>query len=242
MANIMIMGDSWACGEWGGEISARTYRLLHGGTLQYLKEAGHCVRSVAQGGSSNWAQVDRMSPHHAYQRDRESPHSAHDTEVIIWFLTDPLRDTNGPPPGEWQEFFSLQDQLLRAGLARMAQLYPHCRLLLIGGVAAVPAWVAREFPQFEQVVESLLHWLIPQAPRGLLPELCRGWRHGACDPDLLAHHERCGMDNAHFRWCAEHSPHSAEHRWFWPDGSHPNRAAHRRLTAELILPLLPPPA
>ena len=241
MANIMIMGDSWALGEWGGRDTAQGYRVLHPGTEQYLRSAGHIVRSVANGGSSNWAQVDRMSPHHAYQQSPHSPHSAHDTEVIIWFLTDPLRDCASLQcqiPEAWQEYWSLQDRLMRASLADMARLYPGRRILLVGGVAAVPAWVSREFPQFHVVVTSLLHWLIPQAPRWLLTALCRAWRYGDCDRRLLDHWERCEMQGANFGWRAEHRTDSAEHRWFWPDGAHPNRLAHRRLTEELILPLL----
>ena len=232
MANIMIMGDSWACGEW------HDHRVLHPGTQQYLQDAGHRVRSVADAGSSNWAQVDRMSPHHAYQRDPECPHSAHLTEVIIWFLTDPLRDTKTTPPGEWREYFSLPNQLLRDSLSTMVRLHPHCRILLIGGVSPVPPWVAQEFPQCTVVVTSLLHWLIPTAPAELLPTLCRGWRYGDCAPDLLDYLERAEVSRASHCWRAEHRPDSPEHRWFWPDGGHPNRAAHQRLTEELILPQL----
>lgn len=236
MANIMIMGDSWACGEWGGRGTPGGYRLLHPGTELYLREAGHSVRSVAAGGSSNWAQVDRMSPHHPYQRDRAGPHSARDTEVIIWFLTDPIRDTRSPTPGDSEGYFALMDRLMRTSLTDLMRLYPRCRTLLIGGAAPVPPWVAREFPQFEVVVESLVHWLIPTAPRDLL--LGRTWRYPDCGPDLLDHWESCEMNRTQFTWRAEHRRDTPEHQWFWPDGAHPNRLAHRRLTEERILPLL----
>lgn len=33
---ILIAGDSWACGEWGGTDSA--YTVTHGGLAQYLRE------------------------------------------------------------------------------------------------------------------------------------------------------------------------------------------------------------
>ena len=238
MTNIMIMGDSWACGEWGGMGTQEGHRPLHPGTELYLREAGHSVRSVADGGSSNWAQVDRMSPHHPYQRDTGGPHSMRDTEVIIWFLTDPCRDTKRSPASRLQDYVTLMDGLMRTSLRDMARLYPHCRMLLIGGVSPVPQWVAAEFPQFEVVVESLLHWLIPTAPRDLLPGLCRIWEYPDCEPDLLDHWESCEMHRARFIWRAEHRQDTPEHRWFWPDGVHPNRLAHRRLTEELILPLL----
>lgn len=236
MTNIMIMGDSWACGEWGGSGTPEGYRLLHPGTELYLREAGHSVRSVADSASSNWAQVDRMSPHHRYQQDTGGPHSSRDTEVIIWFLTDPCRDTGSSPPGRYQDYVALRDRLMRTSLTDLTRLYPHCRTLLIGGVTPVPPWVADEFPQFELVVESLLHWLIPTASRDLL--LGRTWKYPDCEPDLLDHWESCEMHRARFIWRAEHWPATPEHRWFWPDGAHPNRLAHRRLTEERILPLL----
>jgi hypothetical protein len=236
MANIMIMGDSWACGEWG--MPPDSHRVTHPGTAQYLREAGHTVRSVAHGGSSNWAQVDRMSPHHAYQLDPAGPHSARATEVIVWFLTDPIRDTMAAPPGRYQDYVTLRDGLMRTSLRAMARLYPHCQVLLIGGVGPVPTWVAAEFPQFAVVVESLLHWLIPQAPGALLPVLCRGWQYGEADPAMLDHWEAAEQHRAQFQWRAAHRPTTPEHRWFWPDGAHPNRAAHLRLTQELILPRL----
>ena len=31
---------------------------------------------------------------------------------------------------------------------------------------------------------------------------------------------------------------SVQNRYWWPDGVHPNRLAHQRITAELILPYL----
>ena len=240
MANIMIMGDSWAMGEWGGWDTPGGYRVLHPGTRQYLQDAGHRVCSVAESGSSNWAQVDRMSPHHAYQRDRECPHSAHLTEVIIWFLMDPLRDHSSlgsQIPTTRAEYSTQPDQLMRARLTDMARLYPDRRILLIGG-HPVPPWVAQEFPQFAVVVRSLLHWLIPSAHPDLLPALGRTWQYGDCDPELLDHWEQVEQIRGKHLWRAEHRPDSPEHRWFWPDGLHPNRVAHLRLTHELILPLL----
>ena len=205
---------------------------------------GHrSAKSAGAGGCSNWAQVDRMSPHHAYQREPHSPHSCRDTEVIIWFLTDPLRDCaslRAAIPTTRQEYGLLPDQLMRASLRDMARMHPDRRILLVGGCQPVPEWVAREFPQFHVVVTSLLHWLVPAAGPALLPLLCRNWRYPTCEPALLDHWEQVEQDCARFRWRAEHRRDTPEHRWFWPDGYHPNRAAHRRLTEELILPLLDP--
>ena len=222
MASITIIGCSWACGEWGGAATAQGYRVLHAGTAQYLREQGHQVTQLAQGGDSNRHQVDLLLD--------TRPRDHH-----IWFLTDPLRDLP-------------HSQVARGLLAHRAQLdhlmrlqfdrVQHLPLLLIGGAAAVPEWVSREYPNITTVCPDLRCWLLPG--REPCECLCRVWQYPDCDPELLAHWEHEERVNALHMTRAQHRIHSPEHRWFWPDGLHPNRAAHQRLTAELILPLLNP--
>jgi hypothetical protein len=222
MANIMIMGDSWACGEWGGSDTPEGYRVLHAGTQQYLREAGHRVVSVAQGGSCNRVQVDRVRP----GRVRGIDHS-------IWFLSDPCRDipeTDIAPT--LVEYRAQRDHLLRQQFDRVR----HLPLWLVGGVCPVPAWVADEYPGFTTLVPDLRRWLL----QGEEPceTLCRAWRYPDCDPALLTHWEQDERTLTLHRRRAEHEHTTEEHRWFWPDGRHPNRHAHQRLTHELILPLV----
>ena len=107
---------------------------------------------------------------------------------------------------------------------------------LIGGVCAVPEWVAGEYPGFTIVVPDLRTWLLPDMEP--CETLCRTWRYPDCDPGLLAHWEHHEQVLAHHVRSAWHEHTSGEHQWFWPDGAHPNRAAHHRLTHELILPTL----
>jgi hypothetical protein len=66
----------------------------------------------------------------------------------------------------------------------------------------------------------------------------RTWRYEDCDEEMLDFHERCEEVSFMFRWRAELRTGSMEQRYWWPDGVHPNRLAHQRLTQELILPLL----
>ena len=222
MANIMIMGDSWACGEWDGGGTPRGYGVTHAGTEQYLREAGHTVRSVAEGACSNRRQVDR-------RLELTDP-----VDRTIWFLTDPLRDIPETDIAlTLVEYRAQRDHLLRQQFDRVR----HLPILLVGGVSAVPAWVHSEYPLFTCLVPDLRCWLL----QGEEPceTLCRAWQYPDPDPALLAHweHEERRLER-HLRHAL--IPGRAEHRWFWPDGRHPNRQAHRRLTEELILPVLPP--
>jgi hypothetical protein len=230
----MILGDSWACGEWGDD---PTYRNTHPGTEQYLKEAGHTVITVADGGSSNWAQLDRISPHHPYQRDRNSGHNLAEADVVLWFVTDPLRDTQGSQPTTIKDLKITQTRLLTDSMNTLATVVGDREVWLVGGVGVVPAWVRTRQPRWRVIVPDLLRWLVPDSDVSPV-HLNRTWRYGDCDTALLDHFETEEQRVASFRWRAEHRPASDEHRWFWPDGSHPNREAHRRLTQELILPLL----
>jgi hypothetical protein len=220
MANIMIMGDSWACGEWGGRDTPEGYGVTHAGTQQYLTESGHRVCQLAEGGSSNRRQVDR-------RLELTDP-----VDHSIWFLTDPLRDIPETDIAlTLVEYRAQRDHLLRQQFDRVR----HLPILLVGGVSAVPAWVHSEYPLFTTLVPDLRRWLLPHAEP--CETLCRRWRYPTCDPALLQHWER------QERTLARHLAHALipdriEHRWFWPDGRHPNRAAHQRLTHELILPLL----
>ena len=229
MTSMMILGDSWACGEWGDHEGH--YQNTHGGTAHYLREAGHEVISMADGGASNWSQLDRISPHHAMG------HNLQDAEVVLWFITDPLRDPQDSQPGTMRDLHMKQTQLLTDSMTTLASLVGDREVWLVGGVGVVPAWVKTRHPGWRVIVPDLLRWLVPASEVSAM-HLNRTWRYGDCDSALLDHFEIEEQRVASFRWRAEHRRDSDEHRLFWPDGSHPNREAHRLLTEQLILPLL----
>jgi hypothetical protein len=235
MTSIMMLGDSWACGEWGqsnhGLGQEPHYRNTHTGTQQYLQQAGHRVINMAEQGASNWSQLDRISPHHALS------HNLRDADVVLWFITDPLRDTQDPQPGTFKDLHRTQTQLLTDSMNKLASLVGDREVWLVGGVGVVPAWVKTRHPGWRVIVPDLLRWLVPDSEVSAM-HLNRTWRYGDCDTALLDHFEIEEQRVASFQWRAEHRRDSDEHRLFWPDGSHPNREAHRLLTEELILPWL----
>ena len=217
MTDITIMGDSWACGEWDLK-----QKLAHPGTEQYLRDAGHNVTSVAKGGACNREQTALMAESKA--------------DVIIWFLTDPLRDLtisgwSHLGPLTLESYHSRRDSLFKAAFDRMSDL----PVWLIGGASAVPDWVASIYPKWRVIVPDLRMWLIPDAEP--IDCLSRTWPYPDCSEDLLTYHEQQEkMLNRHFIR-SENAVQSDEHRLFWPDGHHPNREAHLRLTNKLLLPL-----
>jgi hypothetical protein len=231
------MGDSWACGEWGLTDPAdpsSEFLNHHPGISRYLRDQGHSVQVLAQGGHGNHKQTLQAQEHGVQGQ-------------IIWFITDPLRDLG---PGDyvaetgsnepWRslhervqtvaDYHRERDQLLRVSLARMRD---H-RIWLVGGNCRIPDWVNGEFPDYRIITADLTEWLLghpgPDA-------FCRQWMYYDCSADLvdLYHHQERDLRSHLSR--ARQDTTSPEHQWFWPDGQHPNRQAHLRLTTELIVPL-----
>ena len=217
MKNITIMGDSTACGEWN-----KTQTLLHGGTAQYLREAGHSVSSVAAGGASNKEQTVAVQGSNA--------------DVVVWFLTDPWRDLKNAglqhQPKTLESYHRRREQLLKTVFQRVGDL----PVWLIGGMSAVPPWVLDDFPNWRVIVPDMRIWLIPDARP--IDTLARLWTYPDCDEGLVEYHQRQEQLLQQHLDRAKNDTASGEHKYFWPDGRHANRHAHLRLTQELLLPLL----
>ena len=229
---IIVMGDSWGCGEWGLDPADNQYRILHKGISLYMQEAGYQVFSLAQGGSSNKKQVDQLLKT-AASMDRPPDH-------IIWFLTDPFRDIlqkSGQVPQGMSttlpEYQAQREHLLREQFNRIRSL----EVLLIGGACPVPAWVRDEYPNIKIVVPDLRCWLLPDVePCDLIN---RAWIYpDRADYALIDYwKDQNDISKKHLD-IAECSAESDNHKFFWPDGLHPNRLAHRMLTDYLLQTLL----
>jgi hypothetical protein len=220
-----MMGDSWACGEWGVD-SAGRYELLHPGTQRYLEKSGHEVTLLAQGGHTNWSQL------HIFQRRTARQ------DVVLWFVADPLRDleTFDHPPCRSVREQATQHQRLLEGCCRgLAEAWSG-PVWLVGATEPVTEAMCEGRPGWQVICADWLRRLVP-GTRAQGRYIHRGWKYGDCDLELLAQHEQGEERAEEFRRRARHERDSDEHRWFWPDGIHPNREAHRLLTEQLILPL-----
>ena len=111
-----------------------------------------------------------------------------------------------------------------------------CPVWLIGGACAIPEYVATEYPTWKVVVPDMRLWLISDAEP--IDTLSRTWPYPDCSEELLTYHENQEKMLARHFVRAENGIGTDEHRWFWPDGNHPNRNAHMKLTQDLLLPLL----
>ena len=233
-----IMGDSWACGEWGRKHPENLHDQFgnrHAGITQYLRDDQHDVRVLAQGGHGNRQQIQ-----HAEELGTQGQ--------IIWFITDPLRDLRnltGTGEHDWfdrlprevqtlAQYRQTRDQQLRSALTAMRD---HS-VWLIGAVCRLPEWVAREFPEYRIITPDLTAWLLGHPGPD---SFCRQWLYYDCEPDLAEYYDQQEQRLAEHLERATEDESSVEHRLFWPDGQHPNREAHRLLYDQLIKPLIENP-
>ena len=217
MGKILIIGDSWACGEWDLD-----QNVTHEGTAHYIREAGYRVASIAKGSASNSDQLNDLKDHK-------------DTNICIWFLTDPLRELTEQPT-TLRDYHDTREQLLQKSFQRMHSTLPEAQVWLVGGVCRVPDWVRVKYPLWKIVVQDLRAWLLSDDTQ--IDTLCRDWQYPDCDPELLEYHELQEQEIKRLHIRIKHGPTTKEHQLFWPDGKHPNRHGHRVLTDKLILPML----
>jgi hypothetical protein len=214
MSKIIIAGDSWACGEWPEkEKSPAGLRgnklLLHKGITHYLAELGHEVTCLACGGQSNFDQLRTII---RWCSTNTLPN------YILFVVTDPLRDA-AVVPGNFSEYRfaynSLLDHLYRE-LDKLGIL-----TLLVGGVVPVdPGRVPRS--QVRVVCEDWVKMIVGYRP---VENLCRSWIYPDADIDLLKYWEQEEQKlNNWLDLCREEG--TIEHKYFWPDGRHPNRLSH----------------
>jgi len=217
MGKILIIGDSWGCGEW-----SLSKEVVHEGTKHYLQEAGYKITSIAEGSSSNAEQISKLNDHK-------------DADICIWFLTDPLREVDRQPT-TLEQYHHTRRTLLERSFEHVDALLPNTEIWLIGGVCQVPEWLATQYPRWKIVVKDLRAWLLSEDNH--IDTLCRDWQYPDCDVALLGYHELQEKIIARHRIRAERGIDTKEHRLFWPDTVHPNRLGHHKLTEELLLPML----
>ena len=152
MANIILMGCSWAMGEWEYSPRGGSKGTSHPGIAGYLAQYGHTVTNLATPAGSNKEQVDLLL-------EQTMP------DHVIWLLTDPMRDKGSCPPmvQTLQNYLDQRDNLLRLQLDRTR----HLPVLLLGGVSRVPQWCQVEFPHTRVLCDCLHQWLLPKSdPHG----------------------------------------------------------------------------
>jgi len=237
---IIISGCSWACGEWDVDHRAETKipTLQHGGLAQYITESGRQVLNLGIPGGTNLAAAKRVQTW--LERNSDVV-----VDKIFMFQTEWNRDhlmifeddfTNvthaNTVPNIWvaRYYYRLVD------IAKLA----NCAVYIIGGVADAD-WsdnFEQDYPGVKIACQSMTNLLINHNHRVDTPVLSWYNRHSPPLIKRIRGHlddtETTKLLNDIDRGFERENLVFQHPEYFWPDGNHPNRAAHLVLYNYLI--------
>lgn len=216
MSNILIAGDSWGCGEWlDPDIHGRNL-LAHPGTEQFLKDDGHNVVNVSATGKSNKFVIGRLID--ALKKQN--------FDYIFWFQTDPLRDLfpNYFHPlsvlRTVDDFYQLGNSLLVSTYEELNSLEVpiHC----IGGLGKLNLELMKDKHNLIPFIPCVVEFIIEGYVR--YPLAFSDWIDNI-PKEFEELDELVRLKYEYDKWYT-HEPFKT---FFYPDGRHPNREAHKRI-------------
>lgn len=237
---IIISGCSWSVGEWDVDHNAenKVPKLQHGGLGQYIEEAGTPVLNLGIPGGSNLAAAKRVLTW--IERNPKV-----EISKIIMFQTEWNRDHCMIFEDDFSvitDAYTIPSRWTARYYSRLSEIakLANCTVLLVGGVADT-IWLDdfnAEYPGITLACQSMTNLLINGQHRidnpvlswfnKYSPPLIERIRSHLTDeqlPDLLKMiDDGFERENLVFN----------HPEYFWPDGNHPNRAAHKKLYEFLI--------
>jgi hypothetical protein len=238
---IIILGDSWGCGEWPEipikNVTDLSSSVSHKGLQQYFLENGHTVVNLSVGGGSNIATLERLKQH-----------GVDKTDTIFWIQTDPTRDL-GQPQCEIAELLqdchgsiiALRKKLLDNCYQQFNQI--DTKIYVIGGLQSIDLSCIKKY---QNLIPLVVSW--PELLVGNLDEykhidfaIFSGWnQHWTLKGQLI--NDCMNKNNLPFNdvktkealvdellLIGRISDEVMQHELFYPDGAHPNRKGHKIL-------------
>jgi hypothetical protein len=152
---ILISGDSWGCGEWGGDITNprfpdREHGISHLGIEQYLIDHGYTVKNIAKAGVGNKVSIDILS---TYIKKRY--------DYIFWFQSDPLRDVRDIKNKftDFNELVKIQQFMLEISYRRLNNF--NVPIYCIGGCSKIDSNLISAYRNLIPIIPSVTELLIP---------------------------------------------------------------------------------
>ena len=212
--NILISGDSWGCGEWGNN---STHNVSHPGLEKYLKSKDHYVINLSQGGANNIESIDRIF----YKLSNKK------YDFIFWFQTSPFRNLRPYTTFEkdfksYNDLIKKSNQLLDIDYKKLNDFnHPiHC----IGGCSKLNLELISKYHNLIPIVPSVTELILKDFihPLVWLDEWTHliGTQFDKESVDLL-YNNQATIDQ--LKTVEKYK------KYFWPDGSHPNRYGHKIL-------------
>ena len=202
---IVIVGDSWGCGEWG--FVDGTYNVTHLGLEEYLVDYGCKVYNLSKGGASNRYSINQLFKFLKLLNP----------DIIFWFQTDSMRDlrpyNKSSFPQTVADLIKCQHGLIKKTYEQLNSLGVkiHC----IGGTVKLSPTITN-YPNLISCIDSVIEFFGGTSPEFWVSDWIQ------CE-NLISHEflaELYTMLNTNKYLPKE---------WFYPDGNHPNRFAHQKI-------------
>lgn len=201
---VVIIGDSWGCGEWCNDTGP--YRVSHRGLEYFMIEHGCNVINLSKPGGSNKDMVHVL----------HSTLQIYNPHFVFWFQTEPMRDLRPycqkTFPKSTNEIIEVSKQLLNDTYAALNKIGVkiHC----MGGVADLQDSI-KNYPNLVTLIPSIV-------------EMFNGphidfWITDWINADALR------FSDEFLQELENHPRPILPKKWFYPDSSHPNREAHRKI-------------
>jgi hypothetical protein len=223
MANILICGDSWGCGEW----NVTCTEVTHPGLEQYLINDGHTVFNISKGGCSNLDIFHRLKIWFERFGDQT-------VDLVLVFQTEYTRDFKHSIDTDWniQQFSDLASCWIERFYMRLAELAQdqRCAIKIIGGCSD-SMWfdhMPTDYPGCEIVCQSMTNLLVNGDHR--IEEPVFSWFTKNTE-GLVTTARQKGIDIKNILTMIDQGFEreallKANPELFFPDGKHPNRQAH----------------
>ena len=218
-AKVVITGDSWSQGEW--QTNNETYGICHTGINQYLVDAGYEVTNVGRGGNHDLQSLEAL-------RNIDLTKFDH----CVFFFSDVLRlitakDIAIYSPNDLLEIYTNEI------ISKLVSLKENtnCKLTVIGGCGkCIPT------------IEHTIDYLIPSLLEFLINEDDVPYAIGGANWSRILVEQGTALSTEQKQqWCnildrafQKEIILQKNNKFFWPDGMHANRHAHKLLTDYLI--------
>ena len=225
---VLIIGDSWAGGEWDGGAPAK---LLHRGLEQYFEETGYTVINQRQTGRDNQLGTVDLA-----KTLNTLPHA---NVVVFFIVSEPLRNYAIPFESLKDDIvahnglFELQQHVLQQDFETLNQLATQYNIVihLIGGLSSVPASVG-EFANLNCLVQSWAKLLVGHEEQYKHIDwntfgIWGKWQEALVQQ--LSHTSKIDQKIIDQLSILASNQSVFLHPLFNPDGGHPNRTGHRIL-------------
>ena len=205
---IVIIGDSWGCGEWNFIPGVVGATITHTGLEQYLLDAGHLVTNLSGSNKMNEEALEFLEN---YLDKNLAP------KTVCWFVTCPLRTTTRYIYNDPYDFgvsqlttqFKYVDQLATKN---------NIKVYAFGGLCDLPdELMQQQLDNITIVIPSVSSLVIEDFPKSMFGDVKEFHRIKSTEFALIV----AGQ--------VEQKYNAFQTSKFFPDFGHPNREAHYKI-------------